>query len=176
MAIDFTKIDYLAHGSLVQQGAYRLLLRHKLFDRLAPFDPVLAGTFPLDLVVKGSDLDVLCCFDDAARFASEVVLRFGHEAGFSIQSTLIDAQQTVVANFSLESYPIEIFGQSVPVTDQQAFRHLLIEYALLVRHGESFKERVLQRKRKGIKTEPAFAELLGLEGDPYQALLDYQLP
>jgi len=34
------------------------------------------------------------------------------------------------------------------------------------------REAVLAARRAGAKTEPAFAEVLGLEADAYQAMLD----
>ena len=39
--------------------------------------------------------------------------------------------------------------------------------------GPAFKEQIRGLKRNGLKTEPAFAKLLGLNGDPYRAVLDY---
>lgn len=51
---------------------------------------------------------------------------------------------------------------------------MLIEYNLLKTYGDPFRERIIQLKKQGIKTEPAFAQLLGLKGDPYLALLDLE--
>jgi hypothetical protein len=43
-----------------------------LFDILLAYDPVLAGTIPLDVDVPGSDLDIICCCADTDVFAAEV--------------------------------------------------------------------------------------------------------
>lgn len=49
-------------------------------------------------------------------------------------------------------------------------RHFLIEVRLLDLF-EDLKSRVIELKRSGLKTEPAFAKALGLAGDPYVAIL-----
>ncbi len=40
--------------------------------------------------------------------------------------------------------------------------------------GDAFRTAVMERRRGGLKTEPAFAAVLGLAGDPYSALLDVE--
>ena len=48
---------------------------------------------------------------------------------------------------------------------------MLAEYKILNNKGLEFKNEIKELKAKGIKTEPAFAKLLGLKGDPYLELL-----
>jgi len=38
---------------------------------------------------------------------------------------------------------------------------------------EAFRQKVLELKKLGIKKEPAFAQLLGLQGNPYKELLRF---
>lgn len=49
---------------------------------------------------------------------------------------------------------------------------MLIEYQLMQEYP-MLKESVIELKQQGIKTEPAFCEILGLEGDPYEKLLEF---
>jgi hypothetical protein len=48
---------------------------------------------------------------------------------------------------------------------------MITEYRILLEKGEAFRSQIVELKRQGMKTEPAFALLLGLEGDPYLELL-----
>ena len=48
---------------------------------------------------------------------------------------------------------------------------MMVEYQLLKEKGEGFKQQIIDLKKSGFKTEPAFAIALGLTGDPYEALL-----
>lgn len=77
--------------------------------------------------------------------------------------------------FRAEAYPVEFFVQDVPLREQRAFRHLVAEYLLLERHGMALRQQVREFKEFGVKTEPAFAQALGLPGDPYLALLKPEL-
>lgn len=135
---------------------------------------MLVGTLPLDLFVDGSDLDILCCADDLEQLAKVLHVKCGDRSGFRLSRLNVDSVETIVAGFSFEGFDFEIFGQRVPVSQQPGYRHMVIEWQVLQARGTLFKEAVLALKKSGVKTEPAFARLLGLTGNPYQALLNYK--
>jgi hypothetical protein len=168
----FDNIKYLAQGNQLQQSAYAVLKAVGIFDKLQPYEPLLVGTIPIDIAIEGSDLDVICYCTDMARFMQDVERYFGAFRGFSTIDLLIGGIQSVVAGFRSGAWDIEIFGQAIPVKQQNGYRHMIAEYELLLKHGEPLRRQVIQLKQQGIKTEPAFAKALGLPGDPYQALLD----
>lgn len=66
-------------------------------------------------------------------------------------------------------------GRDIPCNMEpvrsNAYRHMLVEARVLRLLGGEFMRRVVELKEKGVKTEPAFARLLGLDGDPYVAVL-----
>jgi hypothetical protein len=144
----------------------------RLLRDLAPFAPTLVGTYPLGLQVDGSDLDIVCTCDDLDAFerALRTSLAFLALAPVRIERLSL-APEAVVAAFTWDDLPIEIFCQSLPVHEQAGFRHLIVEGRLLVIGGAALREGVRELKRAGAKTEPAFAQILGLAGDPYAALL-----
>ncbi len=138
--------------------------------RLAAFDPRVAGTFPLGLDVAGSDIDILCHAADAQAFAGVVWQAFAHLEGFSMHQWTC-GERAVVAVFRVAGLPFEVFGSPLPVDVQAGWRHFLAEQQLLETGGGAFFEAVRAARRTGLKTEPAFAHVLGMKGDPYEALL-----
>jgi hypothetical protein len=48
---------------------------------------------------------------------------------------------------------------------------MVVESRLLDILGPDFRNGIIALKKQGIKTEPAFARMLGLSGDPYRAVL-----
>lgn len=164
-------ISYLANGNPMQRRAYEVLTAFRLFDLLQPFQPVLAGTIPLSIDIPGSDLDIICCWNDEAAFAEFVTHHFGHFPDFECLHKSIRNRPTVLARFTAGDFPIEIFGQNRPAAEQEAVRHLLVEYAILQERGEEFRQAVIALKMAGMKTEPAFGRLLGMKGDGYEGLL-----
>jgi len=166
---NFLKIDYLAKGNVTQKKAFDTLNELKIFEILEQFQPILVGTVPICIDIKGSDLDIICRADDFVRFEEIVRESFSHYQGFSV--TKGDAH--VVINFS-HKMPIEIFAQNLPTICQNAYRHMIIEYRCLQLFGEGFRQQVVGLKQSGIKTESAFAQLLGIKGDPYAELLDLE--
>lgn len=139
---------------------------------LAAFDPHVAGTFPLGIAVAGSDIDVLCHAPDPGAFAAVVWREFAACPGFSMHQWVAGGR-AVVACFEWGDVPFELFGSALPVRDQVGWRHFAIERDLLTARGPDFRAAIMAARRAGLKTEPAFARVLGLSGDPYAALLEY---
>ena len=167
----FNSLTYLSTGNTRQKAAYDLLLKYDLFGILQSFDPILTGTIPINIDIENSDLDVICCFSNKANFRNRVNLAFSDFEGFKLTDTIINQQETIVANFIVDGWPVEVFGQYILTRQQNAYRHMVVEYLLLEHYGESFWQQVIELKKQGYKTEPAFAKLLGLNGDPYLELL-----
>ncbi len=170
---DFTDITYLKTGSEIQRRAYKILTIHRIPELLECYTPLLAGTVPIDIAVEKSDLDILCFWEHKADFINSVEGSFGKYPGFGIRNIRKGGKDTVIANFVADGFPVEIFGQNIPVTEQEAYIHMIAEEALLREKGEEFCRNVKKLKREGYKTEPAFGILLGITGDPYSTLLAY---
>lgn len=174
---EFTTINYLAAGNARQQEVFHLLTSHRLMEVLKPFHAVLTGTVPLDIDVDTSDLDIICYCPDWAMFTNVLNREFIHYPDYTLTETRIQGRPTIIGKFELKGWPVEIFGQQRPVHEQEAFIHMQNEYRVLHERGADFREEVVKLKRAGVKTEPAFAQVLGLTGDPYVAMLQlYQDP
>jgi hypothetical protein len=172
--MDFDNIEYLRNGNDKQRRAYRTLTENNIFESLKLFSPILAGTIPINIDTDESDLDVICHYIKKVDFIETLIKDFHKIASFILTEQTINNRETVVANFSLEGFKIEIFGQNRPSKEQESFRHMIVENELLRAHGENFRQQVVRLKREGLKTEEAFAKLLGLAGNPYEELLNYE--
>ncbi|TCN50348.1 DUF4269 domain-containing protein [Flavobacterium circumlabens] len=171
---DFTTLDYLKTGNQKQIRAYEVLTQNKILSQLAEFDPLLVGTIPINIAIENSDLDIICYWKDKTHFIEKLTAIFGTEAEFTIRETTINNQESIIANFRKAAFEIEIFGQNIPVQNQNGYRHMIIEYNILQLKGEKFRLEIIRLKQNGYKTEPAFGLLLGLKDDPYTELLDYK--
>jgi len=78
----------------------------------------------------------------------------------------------VVVSFEAAVWQIQLYGEAIPVERQRGWRHFTVERRLLAVGGQDLRAAVLALRQRGMKTEPAFAAVLGLKGDPYVALLD----
>lgn len=172
---DFSNIEYLKNGNQKQRNAFEVLTQHKILSNLAEYDPILVGTIPINIDIENSDLDIICYWKDKASFIEKIIFFFEKEAGFTIREIFINDRDSVVANFTIEDFEIELFGQNIPTKDQNGYRHMLIENEILQSKGNDFRSEIIKLKQNGYKTEPAFAFLLGLKGDPYAELLEYKI-
>lgn len=174
--IDFTKLDYLKVGNERQKRAYKVLTKYRIFQVLESYSPILAGTIPIEIDIDGSDLDIICelnfrfeeDFLDDITFSKMIPL----EADVKVEYPIINGEKSITINFMLEEFPIEIFAQNKPTTQQNAYLHMIAEHKILQEKGEEFKQKIIDLKKKGIKTEPAFGMLLNLE-NPYEDLLKF---
>jgi hypothetical protein len=170
----FETLDYLRNGNERQQRALRVIEQHDLFSNLSPYDPLLAGTIPIGIDIASSDLDVLCHWKNREKFLEDMIEHFSTQQNFRLRAVNIRERDSIVVNFRLEEFEVEIFGQNRPSRDQEGFRHMVIEHKLLLKHGEELRNEVIRLKNEGMKTEPAFARALKLDGDPYEALLRFE--
>nr|WP_315222240.1 DUF4269 domain-containing protein [uncultured Flavobacterium sp.] len=173
--IDFSTIDYLKDGNFKQQKAFEVLTQHQVLVLLSNFDPLLVGTIPINIDTDNSDLDIICCYKSKTDFITQLQDNFSTKSHYTIREALIDNIESVIANFSIANFQIEIFGQNIPVKKQNGYRHMIIEHEILKKKGDNFRLEIIKLKQQGYKTEPAFGKLLELKGNPYQALLEYKI-
>lgn len=141
-----------------------------LLRLLAEFDPIVIGTPPLGIATASSDIDIACSAPDFGRFDHTVRSAFGSMHAFSIRTADHLPDPATIASFFACGWDIEIFCQKTATEHQWGVRHFRVEKRLLALRP-TLRERILGLKQDGLKTEPAFARVLGLTGDPYAAIL-----
>ncbi|MEP2280887.1 DUF4269 domain-containing protein [Maribacter sp.] len=174
MKINFDNIDYLKLGNERQQKAYNDIIQHKILEILEPYHPIVAGTIPIEIDLPESDIDIICECKDHNEFESVVTHHFSKMQGFHLYTRKQNDKKVTIAEFRTENFLIELFAQNIPTKQQNAYLHMITEYAILQEKGNSFQQEIIKLKASGLKTEPAFAKLLGLKGDPYEELLKLQ--
>jgi hypothetical protein len=182
VAFDLGSIEYLAGGSDRQKRAYLALRELDLFPSLASWTneemelgigSTLAGSIPLDLAVGDSDLDIVTFAKDTKQIAALFREKFSGMQNFSSSRGIILGTATLLTKFDFGGETFEIFTQNVPLPQQNAVVHMLVEERLLILGGASFREKVMELRHQGMKTEPAFGQVLGLE-EPYRELLQLE--
>ena len=140
---------------------------------LAPFDPHLAGTPPLGLDLPESDIDILLTIRDEAQYCAQIHQLFGACADFRLWQW-IGGNRPVMCRFFAFGWEVELFASREPVRQQAGYRHFVLEQRLLALGGEAFFNEIFALRQAGLKTEPAFARRLGIDGDPYLGLLSLE--
>ncbi|PWJ34096.1 DUF4269 domain-containing protein [Sediminitomix flava] len=174
MDINFEDINYLKAGNEKQKAVFNLLIDNDILGKLKKYQPILVGTIPINIDIESSDLDIICCFSDKDSFRKEIEGLFGDLPTFQIWENHKLSTLAVVSSFEIAGFEIEIFGQKNPTKQQNAYRHMIVEAKLIEEKGEEFRKKIIELKKQGYKTEPAFAKELGLEGNPYEALLQFE--
>ena len=171
MIENFRTIDYLKSGNERQKLAFSEIKKHKVLEKLKKYHPILIGTIPIEIDVPESDLDIICECQNHSEFKAYLLDQFSQKKDFKLYSIKQNGIESTIAEFKTDNFLFEIFGQNIPTERQDAYRHMIIERNVLEEKGFEFKQKVKDLKSSGIKTEPAFAKLLGLKGNPYAELL-----
>ncbi|ELC7279990.1 DUF4269 domain-containing protein [Aeromonas veronii] len=178
---NWRRLDYLAHGNPRQRSAHALLTAG-VWDELAAqcADLALVSTLAIGLDRPGSDIDILCQHADPAAFAAALSTQgwLASAKGDNVwllERTFACLDQSCAVNGCHQSdarWPLELYVTPAPIETLNGWRHLTLMAALLERFGDAFYRDVLRlRLEEGLKGEAAMCRLLGLEGDPYEALL-----
>jgi len=160
---------------LMTRPSYQAVLENLgLLDELSNYRPMVIGTPPLGIDIESSDIDIACTAADLGQFKLDVENHFGNATGYRAQDLHGFSDPAVVIVFSASDWEIELFCQAIPIREQWGVRHFQVEKRLLEVHP-GLRDKVIELKQAGIKTEPAFAALLKLEGDPYEAMLKLEI-
>lgn len=174
MKTDFTNIEYLKKGNNRQRRAHAELTKLSIFEHLRDYKPILTGTIPIDIDIPESDLDIICQCSDHLKFAETLNSLYSDKEKYQIRTSKWNDLKSTIAKFRSEEFEIEIFGQDCPTESQNAYRHMVIEHKILNSQDDKFRAEIIRLKQGGMKTEPAFARLLGLQANPYQELLKFE--
>lgn len=165
---NFKDISYLKVGNEKQRRSYEILKNINIFNILKDYNPLLVGTIPIEVDIDSSDLDLICKVDNKEKFENILRNEFSKFKNFNIK---YHEDRIIICNFIVDNIEIEIYASNIDSEKSNGYRHMLIEYRLLNLYGEGFKKEIIKLKKSGLNTEPAFAKLLNLTGNPYDKLL-----
>ncbi|TSB47586.1 DUF4269 domain-containing protein [Alkalicoccobacillus porphyridii] len=170
----FRTLDYLMSGTPRQRAVFQAIDTLGVMRTWSDYSPTLCGTIPIGIDVSTSDLDIVMEIHerDFSRVEEMMIEEYGYLEGFRMKKMEVKKVPTIKVNFIYKYYQFELFGQPKCVTKQHAYLHMVIE-AYLLKQRPLLRRKIIHLKTLGVKTEPAFCTMLGLQGDPYEQLLQY---
>ncbi len=153
MSEEFIHIEYLCQGNEKQRRAYIAMKDIKIMEVLKQYNPILAGTIPIDIDVESSDLDIICEVHDFEKFIEIIVKEFEGLYKFCIKIESENYSVRTVCNFEYDEFIFEIFAQPVQTIHQNAYKHMVVENRIFKMAGKKAWEIIKNLKRKGYKTE-----------------------
>jgi hypothetical protein len=172
------KFHHLSLESVIRleknKKAYQAIQDSKVLEILKPYRPLVAGTFPLDINMENSDVDIILTNPDLNSLNQFLQSNFSLFSDFKSLLADVNGEPSLIVNFSIGDVPFELFAQKIESVQQKAYLHFQVEDRLLSLGNSLLAKKVLALRKAGAKTEPAFAQVLRLAGDPYQVLLDLQ--
>jgi hypothetical protein len=171
MRRDWRDISYLSEGNTKQRLVYNFLVKHNLLEVLSDFDPAVVSTICVGLDTSMSDIDIICSCRNLALLEEILKKHYSEFEKFKFFYKSTNSE-TLVCSFMLDDFEVEIFAAREPVEQQNGWVHLSVMDRLVSLGGNSFREAIVDLKNNGLKTEPAIAKHLSLDGDPYIAVAD----
>lgn len=168
-------IQRLRHGTRTQRAAWAAVTRSGILAYLADFDARWVGTIPIDVDIPGSDVDIVCYAPNLDVLESRLSAWLQRFGAFSLARKIRYGHPILVVEFDFMGWPFQIYGSRVPVDAQRGWVHMVAEAYLLAQGGETLRRAVRALKLAGEKTEPAFVQVVGLAGDPYEVLYELGL-
>ena len=169
------KFHHLSLESVVRlernEKVFSAIQKLGILKSLRKFEPLIAGTFALGIETENSDVDVLVGCDNLEQMLEECQ-QFSALPGFEKYLDEDSGEKYALCRFVFEGVPFEIFGQRQRSVKQRAYKHFQVEERLLKLGGDRFRREIQKLRGLGEKTEPAFAKVLQLQGDPFLALLE----
>jgi Domain of unknown function (DUF4269) len=90
---------------------YQRLLATGLFDVLAPYQPVVVGSYPLGIAPAGARIEIVCRAADLSAFARVLERTWGDREGFALYGGRLDEEEAVFAELVLDGLPLEVSAQ-----------------------------------------------------------------
>lgn len=152
---------------------FSALTETALLLKLKNHNPLVVGTFPLGIETDTSDIDICLTYDNESDLLNLLTKEFSHFDDFNISECCLFSGKALQTNFkhAETSLKFELIAQNTPSEKQVAYQHFQIEEKILKYSGRAFRELLIAERANGLKTEPAFAKVLSLSGDPYAELL-----
>ncbi len=174
------KFHYISLESVVNleknKSVFNALMTSQILNIFKTDSPLVCGTFPLNLDVDNSDIDILIATKNLESTKRDLTTHFGQFEEFKLDEFYIKDVSSLVCRFKFKSVVFEIFCEPQNAILQTAYQHFLLEERLLKLGGYSFWQKIKNLRNQDLKTEAAFCQALNLKtADPFAELLKLQL-
>ena len=172
------KFHYLSLSSVINVEKnvelFQALKQLNIFSEFKNFSPLISGTFPLDIQIENSDVDILMQTDDLVGLQNLLHFKYGQHKHY--HSTIVKNPngRALVVDFEYAGFVFEVYAEDKPTVLQNSNLHFILEERILKLATADFRNKILELKKSCIKTEPAFAQVLKISGDAYTGMIDFQ--
>lgn len=147
---------------------YARLQASGVLDTLAPYQPVLVGSYPLGLAPAGAPIEIVCRATDLPAFARVLERAYG-DNGLALHPGSLDVQEAVFGEFTLDELPLEVAAQPDHEHRRLAAATLGIARVLEI-EGQATHDRLAARIAAGEDWLEAAMQLTGLDRTALESL------